>query len=63
MTRADCFGNRTVKPRARYYVAGNGYWLLNELDLRRPQDRFDISEEDKRLYREVLFRRWEKRGR
>jgi formate C-acetyltransferase len=57
-------GNRTIKPRADY-VAGDGpYWLLNELDQfpTRPQDRFAISEEDKRIYREVLFPYWEKRS-
>lgn len=51
-------GNRTVKPRAGIMSPEmDPYWLLNELDRfpTRPQDRFDISEEDKRLYREVLF--------
>lgn len=40
------------------------YWLLNELDgfASRPQDRFTISEEDKRIYREALFPYWEKRS-
>ena len=40
------------------------YWLLKELDQfpTRPQDRFNISEEDKRIYREVLFPYWEKRS-
>lgn len=40
------------------------YWLLNELDsfASRPQDRFAISEEDKRIYREALFPYWEKRS-
>lgn len=54
-------GNRTVKPRVDY-VAGNGpYWLLKELGQfpTRPQDRFAISEEDKRIYREELFPYWE----
>ena len=38
------------------------YWLLKELDQfpTRPQDRFAISEEDKRIYREELFPYWEK---
>ena len=33
------------------------YWLLKELEQfpTRPQDRFDISEEDKHLYRDVLY--------
>ena len=40
------------------------YWLLKELDQfpTRPQDRFAISEEDKRIYREELFPYWEKRS-
>ena len=40
------------------------YWLLKELDQfpTRPQDRFAISEEDKRIYREELFPCWEKRS-
>ena len=58
-------GNRTVKPRAGIMSPEmDPYWLLKELDQfpTRPQDRFDISEEDKRLYREVLFPYWEKRS-
>ncbi|MDJ3786855.1 formate C-acetyltransferase [Salmonella enterica] len=58
-------GNRTVKPRAGIMSPEmDPYWLLNELDRfpTRPQDRFDISEEDKRLYRGVLFPYWEKRS-
>lgn len=58
-------GNRTVKPRAGIMSPEmDPYWLLNELDRfpTRPQGRFDISEEDKRLYREVLFPYWEKRS-
>ena len=40
------------------------YWLLKELDQfpTRPQDRFAISEDDKRIYREELFPYWEKRS-
>ena len=56
-------GNRTVKPRAGIMSPEmDPYWLLNELDQfpTRPQDRFDISEDDKRLYRDVLFPYWEK---
>ena len=58
-------GNRTVKPRAGIMSPEmDPYWLLKELDQfpTRPQDRFDISEEDKRLYRDVLFPYWEKRS-
>lgn len=55
-------GNRTVKPRAGIMSPEmDPYWLLKELDQfpTRPQDRFAISEEDKRIYREELFPYWE----
>ncbi|EKM0376412.1 formate C-acetyltransferase [Cronobacter turicensis] len=58
-------GNRTVKPRAGIVSPEmDPYWLLEELDhfATRPQDRFDISEEDKRRYRKVLYPYWEKRS-
>ncbi|CAM7023861.1 MULTISPECIES: formate C-acetyltransferase [Enterobacter] len=58
-------GNRTVKPRAGIMSPEmDPYWLLKELDQfsTRPQDRFDISEEDKQIYRDVLYPYWEKRS-
>lgn len=58
-------GNRTVKPRAGIMSPEmDPYWLLKELDQfpTRPQDRFNISDEDKRRYREALFPYWEKRA-
>ncbi len=58
-------GNRTVKPRAGIMSPEmDPYWLLKELEqfATRPQDRFTISEEDKRLYRDVLYPYWEKRS-
>ncbi|EFA0849734.1 hypothetical protein OVA46_003877 [Escherichia coli] len=58
-------GNRTVKPRAGIMSPEmDPYWLLKELGQfpTRPQDRFAISEEDKRIYREELFPYWEKRS-
>ena len=58
-------GNRTVKPRAGIMSPEmDPYWLLKELELfsTRPQDRFNIREEDKRLYRDVLYPYWEKRS-
>ncbi|HDR2662958.1 TPA: formate C-acetyltransferase [Enterobacter asburiae] len=58
-------GNRTVKPRAGIMSPEmDPYWLLKELDQfsTRPQDRFDISEEDKQTYRDVLYPYWEKRS-
>ncbi|AMJ68374.1 glycyl radical enzyme [Enterobacter cloacae] len=58
-------GNRTVKPRAGIMSPEmDPYWLLKELDrfATRPQDRFEISDEDKQTYREVLFPYWENRS-
>ncbi len=58
-------GNRTVKPRAGIMSPEmDPYWLLKELDQfpARPQDRFEISEQDKQTYREQLYPYWEKRS-
>lgn len=58
-------GNRTIKPRAGIMSPEmDPYWLLKELDQfpTRPQDRFNINEEDKRIYREELFPYWENRS-
>lgn len=58
-------GNRTVKPRAGIVSPEmDPYWLLKELEQfpTRPQDRFEISNEDKQIYREQLFPYWEKRS-
>lgn len=58
-------GNRTVNPRAGIMSPEmDPYWLLKELDQfsTRPQDRFEISEEDKRCYREVLYPYWANRS-
>ena len=58
-------GNRTIKPRAGIMSPEmDPYCLLKELDQfpTRPQDRFNISEEDKRIYREELFPYWENRS-
>lgn len=58
-------GNRTVKPRTGIMSPEmDPYWLLNELEQfpSRPQDRFEISEQDKRIYRDQLYPYWEKRS-
>ncbi|MCU6676518.1 formate C-acetyltransferase [Leclercia tamurae] len=58
-------GNRTVKPRAGIMSPEmDPYWLLKELDQFpfRPQDRFEISEHDKHIYREQLYPYWKKRS-
>ncbi len=58
-------GNRTVKPRAGIMSPEmDPYWLLKELEQfpSRPQDRFEISEQDKQIYRDYLYPYWEKRS-
>lgn len=58
-------GNRTIKPRAGIMSPEmDPYWLLKELEqfATRPQDRFNISDADQRLYRDELFPYWEKRS-
>ncbi|QCX33139.1 formate C-acetyltransferase [Caloramator sp. E03] len=54
-------GDRTVKPRAG--VASpemSPYWILEELDefSTRPQDRFEISQEDKEYFKNELYPYW-----
>ena len=54
-------GNRTPTPRAGVVSPEmSPYWILDELDEFpvRPQDTFEVSEEDKRTYREVLYPFW-----
>lgn len=54
-------GNRTDTPRAGVVSPEmSPYWILDELDKfpTRQQDRFEISEEDKTYYKEVLYPFW-----
>ena len=54
-------GNRTDTPRAGVVSPEmSPYWILDELDKfpTRRQDRFEISEEDKAYYKEVLYPLW-----
>ncbi len=54
-------GNRTIKPRAGIISPEmDPYWIYDELETleSRDQDRFFISEEDKRTYREILYPYW-----
>lgn len=54
-------GNRTIKPRSGIISPEmDPYWIYDELDTleSRPQDKFFISEQDKKLYREVLYPYW-----
>lgn len=58
-------GNRSAKPRAGAISPEmSPYWILDELDEfpTRPQDKFDMSEEDKKYYREVLYPFWSGRS-
>lgn len=54
-------GNRTIKPRSGIISPEmDPYWIYNELDTiaSRPQDKFFISEEDKKTYRKILYPYW-----
>ena len=54
-------GNRSVTPRAGVLSPEmSPYWIQDELDefATRPQDPFEISDEDRRRYREELFPFW-----
>lgn len=54
-------GNRTPTPRAGVLSPEmSPYWIMDELDQFpvRPQDTFEMSEKDKRTYREVLYPFW-----
>ncbi|MDG3085701.1 formate C-acetyltransferase [Vibrio hannami] len=58
-------GNRTVIPRAGIVSPEmDPYWIEKELDIfeSRPQDKFYISEEDKKVYREELLTYWSERS-
>ena len=58
-------GNRTDTPRAGVVSPEmSPYWILDELDKfpSRQQDRFEISEEDKSYYKEVLYPFWRNRS-
>ena len=54
-------GNRSTTPRAGVLSPEmSPYWILGELDQfpTRPQDTFEMSEEDKATYRDVLYPYW-----
>lgn len=58
-------GDRTVKPRAGVVSPEmSPYWILEELDVfsTRPQDRFEISEEDKEYFKKELYPYWKGRS-
>lgn len=54
-------GNRTIKPRSGIVSPEmDPSWIYNELDTieSRPQDKFYISEQNKKIYREELYPYW-----
>ena len=58
-------GNRTVRPRSGILSPEmDPYWIMQEIDTiaTRPQDQFDFTEADKKIYREELYPYWEKRS-
>lgn len=58
-------GDRTAKPRAGVVSPEmSPYWILEELDEfpTRPQDKFEISEEDKVYFKEELYPYWKGRS-
>lgn len=58
-------GNRTRTPRAGVLSPEmSPYWILDELDKfpTRPQDTFEMSEEDKRTFKDELFTYWSGRS-
>lgn len=58
-------GNRTVRPRSGILSPEmDPYWIMQEIDTiaTRPQDQFEFTEADKKIYREVLYPYWENRS-
>ncbi len=54
-------GNRTIKPRSGVISPEmDPYWIMNEIDTieTRPQDKFIFLEDDKNIFKEVLFPYW-----
>ncbi|MGX6979622.1 formate C-acetyltransferase [Vagococcus elongatus] len=55
-------GNRTVRPRSGILSPEmDPYWIIEEMDTidSRPQDQFEFTEEDKKIYLEELYPYWE----
>lgn len=58
-------GNRTVRPRSGILSPEmDPYWIMEEIDTiaTRPQDQFEFTEADKKIYREDLYPYWKKRS-
>lgn len=55
-------GNRTIKPRSGIVSPEmDPYWIFDEIDTMdtRPQDQFHFSEENKKIYKNVLYAYWQ----
>lgn len=58
-------GNRTIRPRSGIVSPEmDPYWIMEEMDTIhcRPQDQFEFTEEDKKIYKEVLYPYWKGRS-
>jgi pyruvate formate-lyase/glycerol dehydratase family glycyl radical enzyme len=58
-------GNRTVRPRSGILSPEmDPYWIMKEIDTiaTRPQDQFEFTEADKKVYLEELYPYWEGRS-
>lgn len=54
-------GNRTIRPRSGILSPEmDPYWIMKEIDsiATRPQDQFEFTEADKKIYREQLYPYW-----
>ena len=64
-SREMIVGNRTINPRSGIISPEmEPDWILKELNtlVSRPQDKFEFSETDKKIFREDLYPYWEKRS-
>ncbi|MGX2946457.1 formate C-acetyltransferase [Enterococcus alishanensis] len=58
-------GNRTIRPRSGILSPEmDPYWIMKEIDTidGRPQDQFEFTEADKKIYREKLYPYWQGRS-
>lgn len=58
-------GNRTIRPRSGILSPEmDPYWIMKEIDTihSRPQDQFEFTEEDKKVYREQLYPYWARKS-
>lgn len=58
-------GNRTIRPRSGILSPEmDPYWIMTEIDTiaTRPQDQFDFTEADKKIYKDLLYPFWAKQS-